>query len=150
MQDLIVHGFCKGFKTSTSIMLEVMRDIFQSRYLRSNVAHKQLPRMSLSAAFNTIDHQILLNVLENDFGITASALDWFASYLSDRKQRVLIRDQSSGDFQLNCGDPQATVWVPFCSLFLFLTIFSLFISMPMTRISISRSGQIVVFHNTVP
>ena len=98
-------------------MLEVMRDIFQSRYLRSNVAHKQLPRMSLSAAFNTIDHQILLNVLENDFGITASALDWFASHLSDRKQRVLIKDQSSGDFQLNCGDPQATVWVPFCSLF---------------------------------
>ena len=93
MQDLIVHGFCKGFKTSTSIMLEVMCDIFKSRYLRSSVAHKQLPRMSLSTAFNTIDHQILLNVLENDFGITASALDWFASYLSDRKQRVLIKDQ---------------------------------------------------------
>ena len=103
-------------------MLEVMSDIFQSRYLRSNVAHKQLARTSLSAAFNTIDHQILLNVLENDFGITASALDWFASYLSDPKLRVLIKDQSSGDFQLNCGDPQATVWVPFCSLFMFLAL----------------------------
>ena len=103
-------------------MLEVMRDIFQSPYLRSNVAHKQLARTSLSAAFNTIDHQILLNVLENDFGITASALDWFASYLFDRKQRVLIKDQSSGDFQLNCGVPQATVWVPFCSLYMFLAL----------------------------
>ena len=103
-------------------MLEVMSDIFQSRYLRSNVAHKQLARTSLSAAFNTIDHQILLNVLENDFGITALALDWFASYLSDPKQRVLIKDQSSGDFQLNCGDPQATVWVPVCSLFMFLAL----------------------------
>ena len=29
-------------------MLEVMRDIWQSRYLRSNVAHKQLARTSLS------------------------------------------------------------------------------------------------------
>ena len=64
-------------------MLEVMRHIFQSRYQRSNVAHKQLAQTSLSAVFITIDHQILLNVLENDFGITASALDWFASSLSD-------------------------------------------------------------------
>ena len=61
--------------------------------------------LDLSAAFNTINHQILLNVLANDFGITASALDWFASYFSARKQRVLINDQSSGDFQLNCGVP---------------------------------------------
>ena len=61
-------------------MLEVMRDIFQSRYLRSNVAHKQLPRMSLSAAFNTIDHQILLNVLENDFGILLLQ-PWTGSHL---------------------------------------------------------------------
>ena len=79
-------------------MLEVMCHIFQSRYLRSNVAHKQLARTSLSAAFNTIDHQILLNVL--------------ASYLSDRTQRVLIKDQSSGDFQLNCGVPQGNCLGP--------------------------------------
>ena len=32
-------------------MLEVMRDILQSRYLRSNVAHKQLARTSLSDEF---------------------------------------------------------------------------------------------------
>ena len=36
---LIIHGFCKGFETSTLLMLEVMRDILQSRYLCSNVTH---------------------------------------------------------------------------------------------------------------
>ena len=40
--------FLHRFKTSNKLMLEVMRDILQSRYLRSNVAHKQLARTSLS------------------------------------------------------------------------------------------------------
>ena len=39
--------FAKGFQTEISLMLEVMRDILQSRYLRSNVGHKQLARTSL-------------------------------------------------------------------------------------------------------
>ena len=42
MQDL-----SSTFQTSTSLMLEVMRDMLQSRYLRSYVAHKQLARTSL-------------------------------------------------------------------------------------------------------
>ena len=51
--------------------------------------------LDLSAAFDTIDHQILLNVLGNDFGIIGSAHKWFASYLTGRKQRVLINDHTS-------------------------------------------------------
>ena len=59
--------------------------------------------LDLSAALDTIDHQILLNVLENNFGIIGSAHDWFASYLSGQKQRVVINDRKSDDFHLNCG-----------------------------------------------
>ena len=61
--------------------------------------------LDLSAAFDTIDHQILLNVLESDFGIISSAYKWFALYLSGRKQRVLINDRTSDDFHLSCGVP---------------------------------------------
>ena len=48
--------------------------------------------LELSAAFNTIDHDILLSRLCNMYGITGNALDWFRSCLTGRIQRVVIED----------------------------------------------------------
>ena len=68
--------------------------------------------LDLGAAFDTIDHQILLSVLGKDFRIIGSALTWFVSYLADRKQRVLVNDSSSDEFQLHCGVPQGSCMGP--------------------------------------
>ena len=51
--------------------------------------------LDLSAAFDTIDHQILLQRLEQLISIKGTALNWFKSYFSDRFQFVQINDESS-------------------------------------------------------
>ena len=68
--------------------------------------------LDLSAAFDTIDHEILLDVLQNNFGIIGSVHDWFASYLSNRNQRVHIDTGIPDDFDLNCGVPQGSCMGP--------------------------------------
>ena len=68
--------------------------------------------LDLSAAFDTIDHTILLTRLQHTFGISDTALSWFSSYLSDRKQTVLINGIYSQSAHLTCGVPQGSVLGP--------------------------------------
>ena len=46
--------------------------------------------LDLSAAFDTVYHNLLLDVLENRFGITGTARRWYASYLRPRRFRVSV------------------------------------------------------------
>ena len=60
-----------------------------------------LTLLDLSAAFDTIDHNILLHRLEHTFGISDSALSWFRSYLSDRTQIVTVNGLRSDEAPLS-------------------------------------------------
>jgi hypothetical protein len=71
-----------------------------------------LALLDLSAAFDTLDHQILLKRLHASFGIAGTALKWFASYLIGRHQRVVVHGQLSDRFPLKYGVPQGSVLGP--------------------------------------
>ena len=64
-------------------------------------------------AFDTINHKILINKLEN-YGICGKNLLWFKSYLSNRKQYLEYKDnfneqKSTNLLQIKCGVPQGSV-----------------------------------------
>ena len=67
--------------------------------------------LDLSKAFDTIDHDILLNKL-HFYGIRGIAHKWFNSYLSNRKQYVKYREARSELMNVTCGVPQGSVLGP--------------------------------------
>ena len=94
--------------TETAI-LRILNDILNS--LDHNEVSVLL-LLDLSAAFDTIDHEILLARLEHTFGIRDIALNWFISYLTNRKQFVLVDSHRSNETSLAFGVPQGSVLGP--------------------------------------
>jgi hypothetical protein len=65
--------------------------------------------LDLSAAFDTIDHQMLLDRLSKRCGVADGALAWFSSYLSTRTQSVRIGELESPPSMMQFGVPQGPV-----------------------------------------
>ena len=67
--------------------------------------------IDLKKAFDTVNHTILLQKLEH-YLIRDIPLQWFKSYLTDRKQYVSVCGNTSETLQINCGVPQGSVLGP--------------------------------------
>ncbi len=68
--------------------------------------------LDISAAFDIIDHNVLLNRLGNFVGTGGSALAWFKLYLSDRHQLVAVNEEVSYRSQVQNGVSQGSVLEP--------------------------------------
>ncbi len=91
----ICEDFQSGFRPSHSTetaLIRVTHDLLSSS---DRGCISLLVLLDLSAVFDTIDHNILLNRLENSVGISGSALAWFKSYLSDRHQFIAVNEEVS-------------------------------------------------------
>ncbi len=99
----------KQFHSTETALVRVQNDLLLAK-------DKQLVSLlillDLSAAFDTIDHQILCQRLETRFGIKDKALDWIKSYISGRTQSVKIGEEYSKCVPLKYGVPQGSVLGP--------------------------------------
>ena len=65
--------------------------------------------ISLSKAFDTVDHSILIRKLEL-CGITERNYAWIKSYLSNRLQKIQVDENSRNEyFLVKCGVPQGSI-----------------------------------------
>ena len=76
--------------------------------------------LDLSAAFDTVDHEVLLQRLQSEFGVTDTPLSWLRFYLESRTQFVKLGQHQSPAVGLDVGVPQGSVIGPllfavFCS-----------------------------------
>ena len=68
-----------------------------------------LVTLDISAAFDTVNHKMLLDRYRDYFGIDGLALKWLASYLTERQQAVKIGSEQSTSKPLECGFAQGSV-----------------------------------------
>ena len=101
------YGFRQKF-TTTDAITKFVSDITQSLDTKDSTLAVYL---DLSKAFDTLNHKILLTKLEF-YGIRGLPLDWFNSYLSQRKQYVEYIKFRSETRQVECGVPQGSVLGP--------------------------------------
>lgn len=67
--------------------------------------------LDLKKAFNTVDHQILLQKLQL-YGVDFHTLKWFESYPTDRKQKTFVKGHLSDYCPIICGVPQGSILGP--------------------------------------
>uniref|UniRef100_A0A3B3QY49 Reverse transcriptase domain-containing protein n=1 Tax=Paramormyrops kingsleyae TaxID=1676925 RepID=A0A3B3QY49_9TELE len=113
---LDIHGilepFQSGFKalhSTESALLKVFNDLLLATDSGDSAI---LILLDLTAAFDTIDHDILISRLEHYVGIRGTALEWFRSYLTDRSLSVCLNGSVSTSAPLPCGVPQGSILGP--------------------------------------
>ncbi len=108
LYDNLQSAYRRSHSTETAL-LRVQTDLLEALDRGSSAV---LILLDLSAAFDTLDHSILLERLERSFGVTACALDWLRSYLTGRSQCVAVQTTTSTESSLAFGVPQGSVLGP--------------------------------------
>ena len=107
----VIYSLQFGFQENHSIdhalvsLTEAIRNTLDNKRFGCGIF------IDLQKAFDTVNHKILLSKLEH-YGVRGCALEWFRSYLSNRKQYVSVNGSNSNLLSITCGVPQGSVLGP--------------------------------------
>ncbi len=99
----------RKYHSTETALVRVTSDILQAIDIHGEVV---LILLDLTAAFDVINHELLLQRMEKRYGITGTVLQWFRSYLTGRVQSVNIIGTQSDPSPLLDGVPQGSVLGP--------------------------------------
>jgi len=102
-------------------MLKVCRDVF----LTDSQKVTLLALLDLSAAFDCVDHDILLHRLQSSSGLADKVLDWLRSFLTGRSQQVLRDGCLSELVMILFGVPQGSVIGPILFILHMVEVFDI-------------------------
>ena len=101
-------AYRRHHNTETAVV-SVLNDIIRAV---DNSEVTALVLLDLSAAFDTVDHSTLLDVLHRRFAVEGIPLLWFQSYLTNRTQSFSVAGVQSKSFGMDCSVPQGSVLGP--------------------------------------
>ena len=98
--NYLIPQYHSAYRTNHSCETSLLRLLNDTLWNMENGKATIPTAMDLSVAFDTVDHDILLNILHDQFGFTGTALNWFNNYLRPCSCVVTVQKARSSERDL--------------------------------------------------
>ncbi len=154
----IFEKFQSGFRSAHSTETALVRVTNDLLMTADAGSPSLLVLLDLSAAFDTVDHGILLNRLHHSVGLNNTVLCWFESYLTDRSESVAMGSSRSRSHAVDCGVPQGSVLGPILFILYMLPLGKVISRLGIsfhcyaddTQLCMKRYSSVIIFNNSKP